>query len=290
MNLRKLHFYKGYGNYLLLIFLYRWGGKMLKIKNQTEKTAELYISGDIVDDMEGNIFSEMFSNKDGYEFPKDIKRQLDSVKDKSLTVFINSYGGSVAAGVAMANMIARHPKPTTAIVDGFCCSIATQIFFSADTCKMPTNAYLMIHKPEVAISGNAIDFRKAAYALDTIQRGLEKTYQKKKVAGVSDKEITEIMNQETWLTGEEAIKYFQIELLESMKVVNCAGSIEKLRKFGIRNIPSSLNFVKTDFNLASEQCNQKALNEDLSKLPSKNHIEPSKKIKIALARAKSVLI
>ena len=260
---------------------------MLKIKNQTEKTAELYISGDIVDDDEGAFLEKWIGTTDGYEFPKDIKKQLDEIKDKTLTIYINSYGGSVAAGGAMANMIARHPKATTAIVDGFCCSIATQIFFSANTCKMPTNAYLMIHKPESWSIGNADDFRKCADYLDTIQRGLETTYQKKKIAGVSDKEITGMMNQETWFTGEEAVKYFDIELLEPMKAVNCVGSIEKLRKFRIRNIPSSLNFVKTDFNLVSEKCNQKALNEDLSKLPSKNQ---SKKIKIALARAKGALI
>ena len=239
---------------------------MLKIKNQTEKTAELYISGDIVDDTEGNFISTRLNSTDGYEFPKDIKRQLDSVKDKSLTIYINSYGGSVAAGVAMANMITRHPKPTTAIVDGFCCSIATQIFFSADTCTMPTNAYLMIHKPEVEISGNANDFRAAAYALDTIQCGLEKTYQKKKIAGVSDKEITEMMNQETWLTGEEAVKYFDIELLEPLKAMNYAGSLEKLKSLNYKNIPQNLKFdsIKTD--------------------------EANQKIKIALARAKGALI
>ena len=238
---------------------------MLKVKN-SDRSAEIYLSGDIVDDTEGNFISTKFDSTDGYEFPKDLKRQLDEIKDKNLTIYINSYGGSVASGVAMANMIARHSKPTTAIVDGFCCSIATQIFFSADTCKMPINAYLMIHQPEVEISGNANDFRKAADTLDILQRGLETTYQKKKLDNVTNEEITEMMNQETWLTGEEAVKFFDIELLEPLKAMNCAGSLEKLKFLNYKNIPQNLKFdsIKTD--------------------------EANQKIKIALARAKGALI
>lgn len=214
---------------------------MIKIVNQTA-TAEIYISGDIVDDAEGNIAREFFQSTDGFEFPRELKRQLDEVKDKDLTIYINSYGGSVQAGIAMANMISRHNGHTTAIVDGFCCSIATQIFFSADSCKMNRNAYLMIHKPTVEINGNADELRKAAETLDTIQRGLESVYQQKKIAGVTDAEITEMMNNETWLNSNEAIQYFDIELINSAVMKNCAGNLNKLKSLNFKNIPSKLKF------------------------------------------------
>ena len=194
--------------------------------------ADLYISGSIVDD------DELIT--DGYEFPRNIKKQLDACKGKKLTVYINSYGGSVAAGLAMANMIARHDKATTAVVEGVCCSIATQIFFSAKRCKMPANTLLMIHKPTSAVAGTADEMRKAAEALDAIQSGLETTYLNKAVEGVSAEQIHEMMNAETWLTGTDAANFFNIEVLSPVKTVNCSFPRDALK---CNMLPSGLTFI-----------------------------------------------
>ena len=83
---------------------------MLKINNSAE-SAELYITGDIVDDTDGAALAA-WDMGDGYEWPADIRSQLDAMRGKPLTVYINSDGGSVPAGVAIANMIARHDAPT----------------------------------------------------------------------------------------------------------------------------------------------------------------------------------
>lgn len=185
----------------------------LIVKDEGEQ-ASVYINGSIADDDE--LVAE------GYEFPRNVRKQLEACKGKKLTVYINSYGGSVAAGLAMANMIARHDKATTAVVEGVCCSIATQIFFSARKCKMPSNTFLMIHKPTSAVAGTADEMRKAAEALDAIQAGLETTYQSKALDGVTSERIHEMMNEETWLTGAEAATLFNIEVLSPSKAVNCA--------------------------------------------------------------------
>lgn len=243
---------------------------MLKIKNQAKETAELYISGNIVDDLEGGLIQQWRENGDttGFEFPQKIKDELKAIEDKELTIYINSYGGDVFAGVALANMIARRKNKTICVVDGICASIATQIFFCGDVCKIPANCYLMIHKPESCEFGNADDLRKVADTLDTIQQGLETTYQQKAKEGVTAETITELVNQESWLTGQKVAEYFNVEVLEPLKVVNCVGSAEKLKQRGIRNIPNNLNFLKEPSNRAEQQF----------------------KIKAAIARAKGVLI
>ena len=239
---------------------------MLKIKNQTNETAELYISGDIVDDVEGGLI-RYFQEGDttGIEFPQKFREELKAVEDKTLTVFINSYGGNVFAGVALSNMLSRRKGKTICQVDGICASIATQIFFVADECKIPANCYLMIHRPEVELIGNAAELRKAADTLDTIQQGLETTYQQKAKEGVTAETITELVNAESWLTGQEAAKYFNIEVMEPVKVVNCIGSLDKLKKLKYKNIPSKLTFAE-------------------------NNQRQQQKIKIALARARGALI
>lgn len=212
---------------------------MLKITNKSDM-AEIVISGSIVDDDEGGAISDYGMSAEGYNWPADIKAKIDAIKGKPLTIYINSYGGSVAAGCAMSNMIKRHDAPTTAIVDGVCCSIATQIFFAADSCKMPSNAYLMVHKPSAVCRGDADDMLKTAEILDTMQEGLETTYQSKAIDGVTNEQIHEMVDNETWLTGSDAAKIFNIELLEPLKAVACAGSAEKFK--GCKSIPKDLRF------------------------------------------------
>ena len=81
---------------------------MIEIRNETAESAELYISGNIIDDDTGGLIDAWYENSTGYQWPDKIRQQLDSLRGKDLTIYINSDGGSVPAGVAMANMIERH--------------------------------------------------------------------------------------------------------------------------------------------------------------------------------------
>jgi len=216
---------------------------MLTIKNKTE-VAEIYISGDIVDDDEGGWLSDWRDNTTGYEFPAKLREQLNAIgKETPLDVHINSCGGSVFAGVAMANFIKNHKGKTTAIIDGIAASIASQIFFSADECKMPSNAYLMLHKPYTRLEGNSDELRKAAEILDTLQSGLESTYNEKACIGITEDYIHKIVNDETWLTGTEAVEIFKIKLLKPVETLNAVGNVNKLKARGIK-IPDALNFLE----------------------------------------------
>ena len=216
---------------------------MLKIMNQADGSADLYINGEIIDDAESNWIKFWNEEPEGYQWPAELKRQLDDLKGKDLNIYINSYGGSVAAGLAMAHMIERHDGKTTAIVDGIAASIATQIFFSANVCKCPSNAYIMIHKPWSIAQGDANEMRKVAEILDTLQKGLESTYCKKALNDVSAEQIHAMTEAETWFTGAAAAEKFKIEVLDAVKAVNCIGSIDKLKAMGAKKIPPSLNFL-----------------------------------------------
>ena len=189
---------------------------MIKVRNE-EKSASIYISGDIVDDVDGDVLKSWGVDK-GYQWPDGIRQQLEGIGDKDLTVYINSDGGSVPAGVAIANMIARHKGHTTAVVDGWACSIATQIFFAADERKIPANAYLMIHKPSTVAVGNADDLMEAVEALDTIQQGLETTYNKATLEGVTPERVHEMVENTTWLTGEQAAELFDEKSIKAKRL------------------------------------------------------------------------
>lgn len=247
---------------------------MIRVENSADK-AEIYISGDIIDDDEGAIVS-WWGDGDAYQWPADIKKQLDEVKGKDLTVYINSSGGSVPAGVAIANMIKRHDGHTTAVVDGWCCSIATQIFFAADDRQIPKNAYLMIHKPAISIIGNADDLEKAITFLNTIQEGIETVYNDAANDDVTPETIHDMVNDETWLTGEQAKQYFDVTVLDSTQTVAKAG-----KSANMKNIPAEIVAAWKKQNAAND-AEQKANQQRLQK-------EMSNKITIALAKAKGVL-
>lgn len=213
---------------------------MIRVKNSTN-SAEITISGDIIDDQDGSLVEWWYGNANGFEWPANIKKQLDEIDDNQpLTVYINSDGGSVNAGVAIANMIARHSGPTTAVVDGWACSIATQIFFAADTCKIPANAYLMIHKPSCALHGDANQLGKAIEMLDTIQSGLESTYVKAAKEGVTPEQIHEMVENETWLTGEDAAKYFNVNVDEATETAASLGKSFKAAAKNCKYIPADI--------------------------------------------------
>ena len=194
---------------------------MIKVKNNAD-SAELYIYGDIIDDADSNW---IYDDDNGYVWPQNIKQQLDEIDDNQpLTVYINSNGGSVPAGVAISNMIQRHRGATKAVVDGWACSIATQIFFSADTREIPENAYLMIHKPSCMCAGDADDFAAAIDMLDTLQTGLESTYLKAAKDGVTADRIHAMVEQSTWLTGAEAAELFDVSVTAATSAAAYAGS------------------------------------------------------------------
>lgn len=210
---------------------------MLKIKNSAD-SADIYISGAIIDDEDGGWLESWKVSGTGYEWPNNIKAKLAEIDDDApLTIYINSDGGSVPAGVAIANMIARHKGKTTAVVDGWACSIATQIFFAADERKIPSNAYLMIHKPSTCVCGNADDFQQAIDTLNVLQEGLETTYRKAACEGVTDEQIHQMVEDTTWLTGADAA-LFNIELLEATQTAACASGPVKFK-----NMPKGINFA-----------------------------------------------
>lgn len=213
---------------------------MIRVNNSING-AEITISGDIIDDQDGSLMEWWYGSADGFEWPANIKKQLDEIdENQPLTVYINSDGGSVNAGVAIANMIARHKGPTTAVVDGWACSIATQIFFAADTCKIPSNAYLMIHKPACVVRGDTNELGKAIEMLNTIQSGLESTYIKAAKEGVTPEQIHDMVENETWLTGEDAAKYFNVNVDEATQTAASLGESFRLTASKCKFIPDDI--------------------------------------------------
>jgi ATP-dependent Clp protease protease subunit len=193
----------------------------MEIKNQTSSSADLHFYGDIVS-------SEWNKWESTDTAPEDVRNFLAQINNvEKLNIYVNSGGGSVFAGLAIYNMLKRHSAEKTVYVDGMAASIASVIAMAGDKIIVPSNAFLMIHKPWNGMYGNANDFRKMADDLDAIETGILNVYAENLNEGVTIDEIKQMINEETWLNGNEAAKYFNIEVAPENKMVACTSDYFK---------------------------------------------------------------
>ena len=117
--------------------------------------AELRIYGDIGQNWDADESNDA----------KRIVEALDGVKG-DLDVRINSFGGSVADGLAIYNALSRHDGNVTTHIDGVAYSIASLIAMAGKEISIAENAMLMIHAPWGFALGNAPEMREMADTLD----------------------------------------------------------------------------------------------------------------------------
>lgn len=159
------------------------------------------------------------------EFARDLK---DLGELRQIDLRINSPGGSVFEGNAIFNMLKQHPAHVTAYIDGLAASMASVIAMSADHIVMPENALLMIHNPWTVAIGNAEELRKNADLLDKIKQTLLSAYGR---SALTDDEISEMMDAETWLTGEEAVEMGLADELEQEVAMAACAKFGQLAQF-----------------------------------------------------------
>ena len=212
----------------------------LNIKNLGEK-AELHFYGEIVCD-EWEKWSDLDT------CPEDVLNYLSKIENsKELDIYINSGGGSVFAGLGIYNILKRHKGRKTVYVDGLAGSIASIIAMVGDEIIVPSNSFLMIHKPLCGVCGNANDMREMADTLDRIEEGLINTYKTKLKDNVNIETIKAMVNAETWLTGEEASKYFNITVTEANKMI---AKVDTNLLNSYKNVPENLK--TKDINMAED--------------------------------------
>lgn len=210
-----------------------------EVKNETATSADLYFYGDIVSDWWG-------AWQDEDQYPDAIKNFLNEQQGKSLNVYVNSGGGSVFAGIAIYNMIRRFAEKNAVqvFVDGVAGSIASVIAFAGSTPpKIPSNAFLMIHNPWALCEGNSGDLRKMADDLDVIAGGIVNVYMEHVKEGVTEDTIRELMDAETWLNGDDAAQYFEVETTDSVAEIAAAAGGYVARS---RNMPKDLKVLSAN--------------------------------------------
>ncbi len=169
-------------------------GWALDVTAEDDRHAELFLYGRIGG---GGFFSSGIS-------AEDVAKDLAELDADTITVYIQSPGGSAFDGVAIYNALLRHKATVTTVVDGMAASAASVIFMAGQTRRMGVGAQVMIHEASAGQWGRAVELRASADLLDEINVDLAELYAA--VAGGDADEWMEAMTATTWYRAAAAVE------------------------------------------------------------------------------------
>jgi len=180
------------------------------------READIHIFGDITswEWLENDVSSYTLS------------KELQGLDVDIINVHINSYGGEVAEGLPIYNMLKNHKATVKTYCDGFACSIASVIFMAGDERIMNDASLLMIHNAWTSISGNAAELRKQADDLEKITQASIEAYMSR--VNITEDELKALLDAETWLLPSEALeKGFATSIVAETQTNKAAASARK---------------------------------------------------------------
>ncbi|UXR83221.1 head maturation protease, ClpP-related [Staphylococcus sp. IVB6214] len=247
-----------------------------QMNKKANNKAEIYIYGDIV--------SSKWDDSD--VSATDFKKALDDFGDVSeIDVHINSSGGNVFAGHAIYNMLKMHKAKVNIYVDALAASIASVIAMSGDTIFMHKNSLLMIHNSWIMTMGNAKQLRETADLLDKTDKASNTSYLSK-AKKLSEEELQQMLEAETWLTADEALeKGFVDEILEANEI---AASISKEQYKLFRHVPESIE-QDVDKITTIDDAKKNAMVETPKETMSKEEKDAREKIKKSCESLKIIM-
>lgn len=161
--------------------------------------ADLLIYGDIVPYSDSWFSDE--SDVSAYGLVQELAA-LEGIDQ--INVRIKSFGGDVNEGLAIYNALRANPARIVTRTDGFACSIASVIFMAGEERVMCDSSLLMIHNPWTSAWGaNAAEMRKLADDLDKIAQASKTAYLSR--VSISPDELDSLLDDETWITPQEAL-------------------------------------------------------------------------------------
>lgn len=158
------------------------------------------IDGDII----GNDWKPVYEY---YGFtstcPADVEDAIAQMREgDTLEVKINSGGGDVYAGQEIYSIL-RARSDVSIEIESLAASAASVIAM-AGHCTISPVGMIMIHCVSTCAAGNHQDMEKTAKVLKEHDAALASAYVEK--TGMSKDEILALMNKETWLPADRAVK------------------------------------------------------------------------------------
>ena len=133
---------------------------------------------------------------------RDLIATLRANPNADVTLRINSPGGDVIEGFALANVLQGHAGKKVAIVEGACCSAATFIACACEV-RMYPESFLMVHGPSADTWGGVEDMESAAALLSKMRDLMTNMYTRK--TGADEATVRAWLERDEWMKPDEAL-------------------------------------------------------------------------------------
>jgi ATP-dependent protease ClpP protease subunit len=137
--------------------------------------------------------------------PKDIDSLIEAANGEDLEIEINSPGGDVSAGSEIYTAIKGYTGNTVGKIIGMAASAASVAAMAVKKLMISPTAQIMIHNVWSQVAGDYRDHEHEADVLKGWNKSIANAYQLK--TGMDQNELLKLMNKETWLTAQDAVKY-----------------------------------------------------------------------------------
>ena len=179
------------------------GERSYDIFSRLLKERIILLSGEINDAVASNIIAELL--------------YLDSINNEDISIYINSPGGSVTAGMSIYDTMNFVKSDVATICVGMAASMGAFLLACGQENKryaLP-NAEVMIHQPLGGVNGQATEIKIAAEHILKAREKLNKILAKR-----CNKDIKTIENdteRDNFMSSEEALEYGLIDQIIEKK-------------------------------------------------------------------------
>ncbi|MEY8416674.1 head maturation protease, ClpP-related [Tissierella praeacuta] len=161
---------------------------------------KINIKGDIVQSSDKWIYDWL-----GIECttPKDVSKALNEANGQDIEVDINSGGGDIFIGSEIYTAIRSYKGNKLINIVGLAASAASVIAMAGKSRITPTGLFMM-HNVSSSARGDYRDMEHSAEVLKIANQSIANAYKEK--TGLSDTELFRLMDKETWMSAEDAVK------------------------------------------------------------------------------------
>lgn len=135
--------------------------------------------------------------------PADVQKSIEAAGGEPLEVEINSGGGDVFSGSEIYTALMAYKGGVTTKITGIAASAASVIAAAGRPAMISPTGEIMIHNVSMYAGGDYRDHEHAAQILQNYNDTIANAYVLK--TGMEKNELLELMNQETWLTPQQAL-------------------------------------------------------------------------------------
>jgi ATP-dependent Clp protease protease subunit len=138
---------------------------------------------------------------------------LESEGEKDISMYINSPGGSVTAGMAIYDCMQFIKPDVQTIVMGQACSMGSLLAQAGAKGKrfMLPNARHMVHQPSGGARGQATDMLIQVEEILAMKKNLTEIYVKHNSAGKTFEQLTQDMERDNFMSAKQALDYGLID-------------------------------------------------------------------------------